>query len=360
MCKKRRDVFHYLRQKRYSIYFLQDTHLDPKLDKYIIAEWGFTSFFCSNNTRSRGVAILFNNDFEFKIKGIFRDNGGKNLMVHISTMKMDVLLVNIYGPNRDDPNFYIKLNENWNLDLDPTIDYCNYKRTNNVKAQEKVEEIIADHCLVDIWRELNPQLQRFTWRRTNPFQQSRLDFFLISENLCNTVRDTDITPGYRIDHSMLTIELSFGEDCNKKKTYWKFNSSLLKDNEFVQEVNDTIEKLIQQYAALPYDRDNLSKTSSKDIQFTISDQLFLDVPLMEIRSKTIAYATMKKKTIRVHEEELETKIRLIEKRVNKTELDLENLKAANENLVDIRQKKIEGVLLRSRARWVGEGEKITK
>ena len=95
------------------------------------------------------------------------------------------------GPNRDDPNFCTNFNENiaklkipnlilggdWNLVLDPTIDYCNYKRTNNVKAQEKVEEIIADHCLVDIWRELNPQLQRFTWRRTNPFQQSRLDFY---------------------------------------------------------------------------------------------------------------------------------------------------------------------------------------
>ena len=128
------------------------------------------------------------------------------------------------------------------------------------------------------------------------------------------------------DHSMLTLELSFGEDC-KKKTYWKFNSSLLKDSEFVQEVNDTIEKVIQQYAALPYDRNILSKTSSKDIQFTISDQLFLDVLLMEIRSKTIAYATMKKKRIRVLEEELGTKIRLIEKRVNKTELDLENSKA---------------------------------
>ena len=146
----------------------------------------------------------------------------------------------------------------------------------------------------------------------------------------------------------------------KKKTYWKFNSSLLKDNEFVQEVNDTIETVIQQHGALPYDRDNLLKISSKDIQFTISDQLFLDVLLMEIRSKTIAYATMKKKTIRVLEEELETKIRLIEKKVNKTELDLENLKAANENLVAFRQKKMEGVLLRSRARWVGEGEKITK
>ena len=92
----------------------------------------------------------------------------------------------------------------------------------------------------------------------------------------------------------------------KKRTYWKFNSSLLKDSKFVQEVNDTIEKVIEQYAALSYDR-ICFLNSSKDIQFTISDQLFLDEIIMEIRSKTIAYATMKKKTIRVLEEELETK-----------------------------------------------------
>ena len=35
-------------------------------------------------------------------------------------------------------------------------------------------------------------------------------------------------------------------------------------------------------------------------------------------------------------------------------------KTSNENLVDIGQKKMEGILLRSRARWAGEEEKITK
>ena len=32
-------------------------------------------------------------------------------MVHINTMKKYILLVNIFGPNRDDPNFYANLNE---------------------------------------------------------------------------------------------------------------------------------------------------------------------------------------------------------------------------------------------------------
>ena len=50
-----------------------------------------------------------------------------------------------------------------------------------------------------------------------PLSTKQARFFLISENLCNNVRDTDITPGYRTDHSILTLELSFGEDCEKKK-----------------------------------------------------------------------------------------------------------------------------------------------
>ena len=73
--RKRRDVFHYLRQKSYSIYLLQDTHFDPKMENCIRAEWGYKSYqsyqwgyksyFASYNSNSRGVAILFNNNLDF-------------------------------------------------------------------------------------------------------------------------------------------------------------------------------------------------------------------------------------------------------------------------------------------------------
>ena len=66
--RKRRDVFHYLRQKPYSIYLLQDTHFDPKMENCIRAEWGYKSYFASYNSNSRGVAILFNNNLEFLVE----------------------------------------------------------------------------------------------------------------------------------------------------------------------------------------------------------------------------------------------------------------------------------------------------
>ena len=40
-------------------------------------------------------------------------------------------------------------------------------------------------------------------------------------------------------------------------------------------------------------REQLSKIPKCDIQFVISDQLFLDVLLMKISSKTVSYAAMK-------------------------------------------------------------------
>ena len=65
--QKRRDVFHYLRNKKYNIYFLQDTHFEEKTEQYILSEWGYKGFFSSYTSNSRGVGILFNNNFEFKI-----------------------------------------------------------------------------------------------------------------------------------------------------------------------------------------------------------------------------------------------------------------------------------------------------
>ena len=65
----------------------------------------------------------------------------------------------------------------WNLVLNPDIDYMNYKNINNKRAQEIVLDIKEELELSDVWREINPEIRRFTWRRPTPFQQSRLDFF---------------------------------------------------------------------------------------------------------------------------------------------------------------------------------------
>ena len=161
---KRRDVFQYLKQKKYSIYFLQDTHFDKKIEKQIRSEWGYECFFASFTTQSRGVAILLNNNFDFKIKNVTRDPQGNYIILTLKTMEKEIVFINVYGPNRDEPEFYdslinkIKETQNlnvimagdFNLVLNPTIDYNNYKHINNPKAQEKLIGLISELDLCDV------------------------------------------------------------------------------------------------------------------------------------------------------------------------------------------------------------------
>jgi exonuclease III len=99
-------------------------------------------------------------------------------------MDKNIVLVNLYGPNNDDPQFYEEIKSrlvqlsytdiivggDWNLVLNPGLDYHNYKHVNNPKACDKVMELSGEVDLVDVWRELNPEALRYTWSRNNPMQ----------------------------------------------------------------------------------------------------------------------------------------------------------------------------------------------
>ena len=370
--KKRRDVFHFLRSKAFSIYLLQDTHFEHKLENSIRAEWGYHCYFASFSSNARGVAVLFNNNFEFKVNKVSKDSNGNFILISLKVMEKDFLLISLYGPNKDDPLFYNKLKQHilefkvdytiiggdWNLVQNFNLDYFNYKHYNNEKAQKQVNEMMIDLDLIDIWRELNPDLKRFTWRRSSPLQQSRLDYFLVSESLLNFSIDADIIPGYRTDHSIVTISITI--ITNKKKPgLWKFNCSLLKDKNYVDKINLVFKQVVEEYAVFPYIRENLLNVPFSELQFVIDDQLFLDTLLMKIRAQTISYAAMKKRTNNETEKKLQTVIEELEIKTilsSDEQVELENSKL---ELVSLRQERMEGVLIRSRARWVGDGEKVS-
>ena len=81
---------------------------------------------------------------------------------------------------------------------------------------------------------------------------------------------------------------------------------------------------------------------------------------MKVRSRSIAYATMKTKKRKKKEKNFLKDIQKIERKESKTEKDIKDIEEKNRQLVMLREKRMEGVLLRSKAKWIAEGEKITK
>ena len=104
--EERKDVLNVLKKKKYSIYFLQDTHFTKKEENYIRSKWGFKCFISSVSSQSRGAAILFNNNFDYKLHNVQSDDDGNKLIVEMSIQEKKFSLINIYGPNRDTPEFY--------------------------------------------------------------------------------------------------------------------------------------------------------------------------------------------------------------------------------------------------------------
>ena len=80
--------------------------------------------------------------------------------------------------------------------------------------------------------------------------------------------------------------------------------------------------------------------------------------LLEIRGKTISFASYIKKIKEQRFRDLQEEIATLEKNV--TENSIENLETKKHELESLRNEKMKGKLVRSRAQWVDEGEKPTK
>ena len=152
--EKRRDVLNYLKEKQFHIYCLQDTHFISELEPYIQAQWGYKCVFNSYLSNSRGVAILFNNTFEYEIHKIKADHSSNFIILDITIEGERITLINIYGPNEDSPKFYenifdhIELFQNekfiicgdFNVALNQNLDTKNYLNINNPKTRDFILE----------------------------------------------------------------------------------------------------------------------------------------------------------------------------------------------------------------------------
>lgn len=372
MLPKRTDVLNYIKERECQIYCLQDTHFNPGEDeKRVRSRWNNDCYFSSYKSNARGVAILFAKNFEYQVHRSVSDPNGNFLILDISVCNNRFTLASVYGPNIDNPDFFQSVSEkiielendsivwcgDFNLVLNPKLDYKNYKTVNNKNAREKMLEIMNDQHLVDPFRDAHPELKRYTWRRRLPLQQARLDFFLVTEDLLASVKKCSIGNSYRSDHSPVLLNLCFTEFI-KGKPLWKFNNSLLKDIEYVNIINNKIDEIKNQYRLPVYNLENIDKIPDMEIQFSINDQLFLDVLLMEIRGQTISYSSYKKKTNDKKETQIMEDILKLEQ--NLTEDKISELDLLKQELMEIRQTKIKGAVIRSRVTNLLEGEKPTK
>ena len=132
--------------------------------------------------------------------------------------------------------------------------------------------------------------------------------------------------------------------------------------EYIKVVKECIQRVKEQYMLPIYNLEHIIE-NEQNLEFQISDQLFLETLIMEIRGKTISYSSYKKKQNNLREHNLENIIKHLE---GEEPLDLEKINEKKLELENFRKKrvkskeKIQGILIRAKIKWAEEGEKPTR
>ena len=258
--KKRRALFFSLKKGNYDIIGLQETHL-TKADKEILSkEWGPNFYISEGSSNSKGLVLLFGKSIQFDDTSLLLENN-RCLITLINSAGIKLLIANVYAPctYSEKSKFlfnlksYIESNTSkYNINDsvifgDFNIVKCNEKDiiSGNPHSLETVSEFnmfINDLQLIDIWREHNNNVRDFTWSSRSPFTARRLDYIFVSPNLFPFCYDPSIkTIGFS-DHRAVTLIVDFASFKRGPGTF-KFNSQLLHNQDFVNDVKKEICKI---------------------------------------------------------------------------------------------------------------------
>ena len=357
---KRKTIFEEFK-KQSDITFLQETHGTPETEKVWESECGGQAYFSHGASNARGVMIILSEKLDVQTTRKITDKEGRFIILTCTIQGTKFLIYNVYAPNdkKDHEAFLKSLEEkldeispneyeyiisagDWNFTYEE-IDRSGGNYTIWTENEHTLNRIKEKYDLIDIWRTRNPEKKRYTWRKKRPLIQSRIDRLYISDTLQYNVSRTEILPGKKSDHSAIMISIKPTKFIgNTGPNYWKFNNSLLKNNEFT---------------------DGLKKYITTDIENECKDfankQVKWEFTKYRIKQWSIRKSKQIAKERRSKEYILERKIKILEEKMgaDPNKKSFEDLEQCKCDLDKIQEQKMQALIIQSRIQHYEEGEK---
>lgn len=355
---KRIEIFTWLaRKKELDIIYLQECHSTQDVEEKWRREWEGFIYFNHGTRNQKGVIILFREHLEICVHKIERDMDGRIIILDVEIKSRRFCLVNVYAPNNNEPIFFDTVYNmirnydipiiqagDYNIALQPSKDRAGESRDCHGQKRHALTSMMSAMDLFDVWRLKNPDLIRYTWRRNA--SASRIDFFLISFSLIAKAIQVTIAERFRSDHHLIILKLNF-VDIDRGKGYWKFNQSLLEDSNFIIKTKQFISDFF------------LFNTDSAN------PHIVWDAFKCAFRGHAIKFSSWKYKQTCNRERILLNEVHNIKNRLdtNKSdciEQDLQKLDEKEKELERFYQNKIKGIIYRTKANWMEQGEKCNK
>ena len=365
---------------------------------------------CTNEIRAQaGVAILFRNGLAVDIKVEGKDRNGRVVWALVELYAKKILIIGVYAPPQgDNPKFFkedvfpildkveydhVILGGDWNLGMDTDLDYEGYTQADQVrpKSRQELHKQVDRYDLIDIYREMNQNGVEKTWRlwnksRRRADKEARLDYFLVDTAMASFVDLVGVSTPFTstFDHRPVIMKIDFNK-VKRGPGYWKFNNSMLDDQDFCKKVRDTIARILYEYQSLddpgaePIEMNEIllmTPEQQSELKMSINPHQFLEFLLFSIKGVARRHGQHMKADLIARKETAEAK--LIRETKNHDDLiaickaghcakseealmnSKTNIKLLQKQIYDIDTHMCEGAYIRCGTAWKCESEAPSK
>ena len=225
---------------------LQETHCVSQAECNLwFSSSGFLSCLSPGSNHSCGCVILYRPSLS--LVASWTDTCGRYLQCEFSFCSKSFRVCCLYAPNRNpDRDQFL---EDVSDKIDPAVptllagdfntvtDRLRDRRGSNPldgsrESSTRLAALFDACCAVDIWRYLHPDSTGFTWTRSDGSMASRIDLWGVPYVWVPSVSSCDITPCPYSDHCALLLSLTVPDVVPPGPGLWKLNTSILSDDEY--------------------------------------------------------------------------------------------------------------------------------
>ena len=355
---KRKKILTQLKQLHCQIAYLQESHLSDEEHKKLNRSWASQVFYSSHPSGRRcGVAILVHKMVQFTLVSQYKDREGRYILVNGTVAGTEVSLLNVYAPNDNNPQFITNvfkliLEKSKGVllfggDMNATLSQSLDRLPASTAPLSSMSRTLKNNCdetgLVDVWRYMHPRVKDYSYYSAPHDSYSRIDLIFTPKSEAFRVTKCDILQITLSDHAPIALSWDLG-GCNTSRR-WRFNTSLLNDDEFV--------KFIQQEFKT-YLEFNMTPE--------ISPVTLWECAKAYIRGRIIAFASAKKKKNGETQTNLEIQIKELERQHKENRLPavLKELKSARQALNSLTSIKVERNLRFVKQKYYESGDRASR
>ena len=350
---KRLSLSRWLHAHKPDVVCLQETHAvsEEEIDGWFE---GFSCVASCHTKKSAGVAILYGP--LLSLDRHWADAQGRVVQALFSVQDSKFRIVSLYAPNRN-PARNALLHDlsaspslasevpvivmgDFNSVLDRSVDRRGSDTISTHSESSAAIRTLMDslHCL-DGWRYLHPQDKSFTWDKPDGSISSRIDLVLFPRPWAPFMSSCVICPCPVSDHRAIVTRFSLPDTIELGPSFWKLNISLLDDPDYMTVISTFWRKW---RAELP---------DFSDIR------LWWDVGKIKVRQLSIHFSKRRARDKRTSRKSLTTELASLRTLLDQGhDTHLPRFKQVESELQELDLDDARGAQVRSRARWIEEGE----